>query len=646
MDKFLIKLTLLSIGFVLIHIFATIVALIFTPLKFTIDMPLEAGYILVGGLFLRGKLYIGALVTVLSFVVPMLVWTTTVFSLFSKKGKYGYARMASLIKILRMGLNFRKGVIFGKKCGLFIKSNKPLSVLILAPPGTGKTSGIIIPTLLTIKNSLIIHDPKGELYDITARVRSKLGKVFLFDPLSDETSVFNPFSKEMFPEEKRDIRAYILNMSSILFKAPKEGDEYFINAAKSAFLFFAEWLIWDKGETNLTEIRQKLLERNDVAETIKIMMSAKNIPNDILTDGRGVLVSEDSEKQWAGVVGTFKETIELFADSRVSKAVTGKSDFTGELLKSQICSIYIKVRDKDAKRLEPLITMLIEAIGTQLISRDSVKEDKSVTFILDEFVRLGKTRIIRDLPAISRSYKVNTIFVAQDYGQIIDKYGKDSVSMFDTNCAYKVIFQQNSYNTADMISNLVGKSTSIRTSTSSGNNSKERLLGGDRSISEGLSKSEEGLNLITAQDILNLSKKECIILAQGFHASPIKAKIAFYFKQWRFKIKIIQARKINLGLNKTAKPNSQAVVMEKKQESKPVQNEEKNIKETLTKTELSIFNYIKKNSNEGVFDIDRKTIVSDLRVSDKTVRRAILSLEKRGDIKITHIKNKRVINVM
>ncbi len=404
-------------------------------------------------------------------IPPMSIFLSTVLGFISflligfksrtfEGGKYGFARFAKRYYIKKFGLNYKNGIILGKAFGKILKTDKPLSLLVLAPPGTGKTAGIIIPTLLTLKNSVLVHDPKGELYDLTSKVRAKFSKVLLYDPMDDNSCVFNPFAKELLPKDKRDVRGYILNMSSILFKPANENsDSYFIDAAKSAFLFFAEWLIWKNQETSLPEIRDKLLETTDIAKTIRVMMSTKGVPDEIKKDGNGVLISEDSDKQWAGVVGTLKETIEIFADPRVKQATSGKMDFCGDDLRKENISLYLKIRDKDAKRLEPLMSMLVESISTQLISSLPNKDDKIVTFVLDEFVRLGKMNIIRDLPSVSRGYKVNTIFVAQDYEQITLKYGREAVSMFDSNCAYKVIFQQNNLQTAEKISKIIGNKT-------------------------------------------------------------------------------------------------------------------------------------------------------------------------------------------
>lgn len=78
--------------------------------------------------------------------------------------------------------------------------NSPLSTLIVAPPGAGKTSAVAIPTLLSVPSSCVVLDIKGELCDLTAGYRQKhfKNKIFIFNPYGTDNSLyFNPFDKNI-----------------------------------------------------------------------------------------------------------------------------------------------------------------------------------------------------------------------------------------------------------------------------------------------------------------------------------------------------------------------------------------------------------------------------------------------------------------
>ena len=69
-------------------------------------------------------------------------------------------------------------------------------LMTVAPTGAGKGRGLIIPNLLTYRGPVIVVDPKGENYQVTARRRADLGqRVIVLDPfqvVTDKGDHLNP----------------------------------------------------------------------------------------------------------------------------------------------------------------------------------------------------------------------------------------------------------------------------------------------------------------------------------------------------------------------------------------------------------------------------------------------------------------------
>lgn len=466
--------------------------------------------------------------------------------------KYGYAKFAPEKLIKEMGLNFRNGIVFGlvkknywqkifapqKKV---IRSHEPLSVLLMAPPGTGKSAGVIIPTLLTLQNSVVIHDPKGELYDATYKARLKLGHNVLIFDIDDKDSIkFNPFANNKIPKDPKEIKPYVVNIANMVFKIHKESQgnvNYFVSAARNAFVTMACYLIYKDGFTSIIKVRDKILENRNVAVTFgnikeealeSFKISDTKLIKALGIDVNSVLIAAASTDQWAGVMGSLTEKLDYFSDPKISNIIDCKiSSFSAEDLRSKKTSIYLKVKDKDKTKLQVLISMIFESLGTELISKIPASTDNQITFILDEFVRLGRVDILTDLTSISRGYNFNQIFVIQDLEQISNTYSREYMSILESNCAYKIIMKQNNFLTAEKIAKIIGFKTDVRTSTST----KDKVsLSPRQSEGKSVSKSEEGIYLVTPQDILNLDKNQCLIIVQGFAATPILADIAWWFK--------------------------------------------------------------------------------------------------------------------
>ncbi|MES1203222.1 MAG: type IV secretory system conjugative DNA transfer family protein, partial [Pseudomonadota bacterium] len=87
-------------------------------------------------------------------------------------------------------------------------------LLTIAPTGAGKGRGVIIPNLLRFEGSVIVIDPKGETWHVTARRRREMGQqVYLLDPfgaVSKRTDSLNPFDLFRRPGALLDADAEML----------------------------------------------------------------------------------------------------------------------------------------------------------------------------------------------------------------------------------------------------------------------------------------------------------------------------------------------------------------------------------------------------------------------------------------------------
>jgi type IV secretion system protein VirD4 len=116
---------------------------------------------------------------------------------------HGSARWADLKDIKSASLLNNDGVYVGgwrdKRGHLhYLRHNGPEHVLCYAPTRSGKGVGLILPTLLSWRESVFVTDLKGELYELTAGWRKEHGKnkVLRFEPAAASGSCcFNPMDE-------------------------------------------------------------------------------------------------------------------------------------------------------------------------------------------------------------------------------------------------------------------------------------------------------------------------------------------------------------------------------------------------------------------------------------------------------------------
>jgi len=199
-------------------------------------------------------------------LVPIVVYTLFVYEDFLKEfnphGKSTYDKASSRKAIDRdieimgnKGGSLLKGfmIVLGywKKKPLML--DETLSVLCVAPPGTGKTQGVVVPTILECDTvSMIINDPKPELDKLTSGYRATKGPVFIMnwagqdDP---ERGIYypswNPLSPEHVPflQEKRDLYIDSICATLIADKASSTADPHWTISGRGALAGLTQFIV-------------------------------------------------------------------------------------------------------------------------------------------------------------------------------------------------------------------------------------------------------------------------------------------------------------------------------------------------------------------------------------------------------------------
>ncbi len=95
---------------------------------------------------------------------------------------YGSARWATPKEIKEAGLFAAKGVFLGRFENNYLRHDGPEHVMCFAPTRSGKGVGLVLPTLLSWTSSAVVHDIKGENWELTSGWRSAFSHCLLFNP--------------------------------------------------------------------------------------------------------------------------------------------------------------------------------------------------------------------------------------------------------------------------------------------------------------------------------------------------------------------------------------------------------------------------------------------------------------------------------
>ena len=166
---------------------------------------------------------------------------------------HGSARIATEKDIKKMPLLGFDGFcqVVGKFNGKMLMLKETLATLCCAPPGTGKTAGVVIPTIFNSHGmSIIVNDPKPELCYSTTGARAKDGPVFVINWGAEDNPAegvyypsWNPLSPQALPMPGPDRDMYVDSMCNILVEDPKGGaDPHWSKTGRSALTGFIHFI--------------------------------------------------------------------------------------------------------------------------------------------------------------------------------------------------------------------------------------------------------------------------------------------------------------------------------------------------------------------------------------------------------------------
>ena len=247
-------------------------------------------------------------------LIPVIVYyflaDDTLRSEFNPAGKDNYdeksARKANVDDIKKMGTNWKnkEGLFNGfmMVLGYFkykgiskpLMFDEALSALCLAPPGTGKTVGVVKPTILDCDTvSMIINDPKPELKQSTSGYRSTVGPVFIMNWAGQDDPArgiyypsWNPLSPEHIPynPEQRDL--YIDSMAKVLVPDAKgaNADPHWANTGRAGLSGMINFIVSkvERAKANdyfYSKINSGTLSKDDAALLGDYYLSMMNDPN-------------------------------------------------------------------------------------------------------------------------------------------------------------------------------------------------------------------------------------------------------------------------------------------------------------------------------------------------------------------------------
>ena len=456
-----------------------------------------------------------------------------------KENVHGDARWATRSEIGRAGLIEDEGVILGTLPTLFGKGpylrttrQDYSNMLVVAPPGSGKTTGLAAPTLLTYAGSVIVLDVKGELFDLAARQREKMGdRVFRFSPYADDgkSHRYNPLAIIAEMEDPEEQFTELRRIASYLLVPKGKSDAPFISGARELFYAVASVVVQSNTPT-IGEVFRVLApgtgesdtdsESSNMAETFRLL--AKRAP---LGSAKTILnqFAAYEPKQVSVFLSVLKSAgLDAWADPAIDRA-TSENDIPFDDLRRTPTSIFFCVRSNDLEVIAPLVRLFFQHAVATLQRREPEKDEPfPVLFLMDEFYQLGRMDTVLRATTTLRSYGGRMMMIVQGIPWLEEAYDKATIEGLLGVCQIQVFMSVNDQRTRKLLSETLGN-REVETESTNISRASNRM-GYNRSTST----QTRARRLISEDEIGRMGDQTIFVFAQN--CRPIKARKAFYPK--------------------------------------------------------------------------------------------------------------------
>ncbi|MGU4182600.1 conjugal transfer protein TraG [Pseudomonas aeruginosa] len=450
---------------------------------------------------------------------------------------YGSARWANAQDIRQAGLTQPAGVFLGQHDRQYLRHEGPEHVLTFAPTRSGKGVGLVVPTLLSWPASAVIHDIKGENWQITAGWRSRFSHCLLFNPTDAKSAAYNPLLEvRRGAHEVRDVQ----NIADILVdpEGALEKRNHWEKTSHALLVGAILHVLYAGADKTLRGVANFLSDPASPFElTLHRMMTTPHLgdgPHPVVASAaREVLNKSDNER--SGVLSTAMSFLGLYRDPTVAE-VTSRCDWRiADLIAAEHpVSLYLVVPPSDISRTKPLIRLILNQIGRRLTESldgsDGIERRHKLLLMLDEFPALGRLDFFETALAFMAGYGIRSFLIAQSLNQIDKAYGQNH-SILD-NCHVRVTFATNDERTAKRISETLGTATELRAQRNYAGHRLAPWLGHLM-----VSRQETARPLLTPGEVMQLPPDEAVVMVSS--VAPIKAKKLRYYADGNFKRRVL-----------------------------------------------------------------------------------------------------------
>ena len=386
--------------------------------------------------------------------------------------------------------------------------------LVLGATGSGKTAGIINPTmkmLMKARESIIISDPKGEIYEKNSGLLKELGYEIIILNFRDpqKGNCWNPYHLpyKFQKEGNFDKANELLNDLSTNIVVDGKGQDPFWQDSAASYLTGLSLALFEDAkeeEININSVNLMMTTGEDkygASNYLKEYFNAKDPASPACVNALGTVNAPNETK--GGIVSVLKQKVKTLAVTKNLSEMLSKNDFEMDSIGEKPTAVFMIIQDEKTT-YHSLATIFVKQCYESLIStahKHGGALPVRVNFLLDEFANMPKFKDITTMVTAARSRRIRFLFIIQNFAQIKEVYGDHDAETIRGNCGNLIYLLTGELSALEEISKLCG----------------------DKLVKVGKDKKEETRPLVTISELQRMKDDEIVLIKH--RCPPFKGKI-------------------------------------------------------------------------------------------------------------------------
>lgn len=343
--------------------------------------------------------------------------------------------------------------------------------LVIGSTASGKTESIVQPMVKTLAKageSMIITDPKGEIYERNANeLREKGYNIVLLNFRNPQNgNCWNPLTLpySLYKAGNIDKATELLDdlAKNILYDESSKGqDPFWENTSADYFTGLSLALFEDAKEEQINLNTINLMttvgeEKIGGTTIMKEYFSDKDQSSPAYINVASTLMAPADTK--GSILSVFKQKIKIFSSKQNLSEMLSHSDFEMADIGRKKTAVFIIIHD-EKKTYHPLATIFVKQCYETLVDvafENGGKLPFKTNFILDEFANMPPLKDADAMVTAARSRLIRFTFIIQNFAQLTEVYGKEKGDTIKGNCGNWIYLISSELSALEEISKMCG----------------------------------------------------------------------------------------------------------------------------------------------------------------------------------------------